>query len=450
MTAGAYLKNILKEKSIPISYLTNKLGLSSRNTLYRLFNGNLSSEKQKIIIKNIVEQIQLSEEETETLETLMKEGEGGKFYDEINRILMNVYTSCEGGYSIDDKTLYDILCTNKVEFVTMFGIKDEKIICDMYKFLAENPEVTVYHYMKFPKINTQAIYEILALIRLSEFPNYVPLELEGLMQRGIYIISRDENSYVLQMAEFTPGGSVLLETQISETSYKYILDKDKRLQGRSTPIKRQIDRVQSYMNTLEETLEIEEGDSFYCEGAPCFGYLPMEILYEMFEGIDFFGYPKNHPYVQNLVVHIQEKNKRLYSLGHKRFLYDEKHLRAMMETGFAIDHVSEFPPMNIEQRRSYFKWLIEYLNRDDKNITCRLLKDVEIEHSYVYEEGHMLYMYRPNTELNNMDVSVIMLKNRGVDEIMKHFTDYLWNTHTLSETETVAELERLAGECLGI
>ncbi len=450
MTAGAYLKTILKEKSIPISYLTNKLGLSSRNTLYRLFNGDLSSEKQKTIIKNIVDQIQLSEEETETLVALLKEGAGGKFNDEINRILMNVYTSCEGGYSIGGRMLYDILCAHKVEFVTVFGIKDEKIICDMYRFLAENPEVTVYHYMKFPKINTQAIYEILALIKLSEFPNYIPLELDGSMQRGIYIVSSDKNRYTLQMAEFTLGDPVLLQTQISEASYNYILGKNERLQSRSTPIKRQVDRVQSYMSTLEETLEIEEDDSFYCEGAPCFGYLPMEILYEMFEGIDFFGYPKNHPYVQNLVDHMQEKNKRLYSLGHKRFIYDEKHLRTMMETGFAIDHVSEFPPLSIEQRRSYFKWLIGFLKQDDKNITCRMLKDVEIEHSYVYEEGHMLYMYRPNTELNNMDVSVIMLKNRGVDEIMKHFTEYLWNTHTLSEQETVAELERLAGECLGI
>lgn len=44
------------------------------------------------------------------------------------------------------------------------------------------------------------------------------------------------------------------------------------------------------MQILGDALEIDKGDVVSSDGTLCFGYLPAEILCEMFEQINFFGF----------------------------------------------------------------------------------------------------------------------------------------------------------------
>lgn len=451
MTVGEYLKFLLKQKSVSVSDLSHKMGLSSRNEIYRLFGGNQSFEKSRELINAIVGLVPFTEEETEKIYTLLNDFRGGKYADDVKRILINLFAAKPEGFAVNQGKLSDALMSGAGKKIFIIsGIRSEKIIQDIYEYLSRRPNAAVYHYMRFSRSDTLTAYEIFALIKLSKFLNYIPLETDREIPSSMQIVSKNKAEHRLQIVELSEGMESLFETEITADMYKYILEKNAKMQSVSSPIKNRVHRVENYMEALGKTLEIEEGDSFYCEGAPCFGYLTMDILYDMFKEIDFFGYPESHPYVQYLITHMTEKHERLHTLGHKRFLYDEKRIRDMMKTGIAIDHISEFPPISIERRRKYFRWLIDYLKRGGGNIRCRMLKDITIEHSFVYEEGHMLYMYRPNTKSNDMDVSIIMLRNKNVDEVMKHFTEYIWDKFTLSEEKTAARLEALMMKCLGI
>ncbi|MCC8169559.1 MAG: hypothetical protein LIO59_04220 [Oscillospiraceae bacterium] len=77
-----------------------------------------------------------------------------------------------------------------------------------------------------------------------------------------------------------------------------------------------------------------------------------------------------------------------------------------------------------------------------------MLKEGTVEYPYAYEKGRMLYIYRTNA--SDTGDSVIMLTNKNVNEVMTIFTDYIWETRTTSDEETVAELEKMMKSCLGM
>ncbi len=453
MAVGEYLKELLVQRGISVSEMTNMLGMSSRNSLYRFFSGKQSCEKQRKILDDIIRLVPFSEEEKRRLNELFEDGGSGKFADAVKGILDSVFMLNASSYVVKSsgKPLVDHLShydDNGKQMIVMSGIRSAEIIQDMYNFLKYSPETHVYHYMTFPQGDILTAYEVLALIKLSEFKNYFPMEPAEEKEDGMCILSMANDGCRLQILNFAGGGKVELETYITDMSYRFLLNRVRQDQKRSTPIKKRIRQVKSYVSALGEVSEIEEGDSFYCEGAPCFGYLPPDILYDMFKGINFFGYPEEYPRIQQMIKLVRGRNERLYSVGRKRFVYDAEHIRQMLETGIAVDHVSDFPPMSIEQRRNYFSWLIDYLKKTDRVVSCRMLKDVTVRHSFVYEREHMLYMYRPIAKDGDMDVSVIMLRNKSVDEVMGYFSDYVWEKHTLSDEETRVILEELVREYL--
>lgn len=45
VTAGSYIKKLLEDKQVSISWLSKQMGIKSRSTFYRLFNDYYSKDK---------------------------------------------------------------------------------------------------------------------------------------------------------------------------------------------------------------------------------------------------------------------------------------------------------------------------------------------------------------------------------------------------------------------
>ncbi|MCC8160709.1 MAG: hypothetical protein LIO53_05300 [Oscillospiraceae bacterium] len=453
MKIGEYLKEALKSKNISVSELSRSLGLASRNELYRLFNGYHSYDKQKRMINAIIAQVPFSAEETKTLRCLLKKSKEGEFALEVKRILNYIYAPDIKPLTVRrgsiKKKLSAALCSHKGEkIIIASGIKSERVIQEMYDVLKKNPNQEIYNYMSFPQGDVLTAYEILALVKLAEFTGYIPLECDEAPQAGLQIIGTEKGKPYLQLLELADGEPVLIETNISNEMYQYMLDRNQRMKSECRPIKETIGRVPDYMQILGDVLEIDKGDVISSEGTLCFGYLPAEILCEMFEQINFFGYPKEHPYPQELMRLVRDREARLHSAGSRNMIFDEENVKNMLLTGISVDHLEGFPPMNPEQRARSFKYLIEYSKRHPESMRFRMLKDGTVEYPYAYEKGRMLYIYRSNT--SDAGDSVIMLVNKNVNEVMTIFTDYVWETRTASDTETAEKLENMMKKYLGI
>ncbi|MCC8169560.1 MAG: hypothetical protein LIO59_04225, partial [Oscillospiraceae bacterium] len=354
MKVGEYLKEVLQSKDISVAELSRMLELTSRNELYRLFSGYHSYEKQKRLIDAIIERVDFSTAEKKRLYDLLKKSKDGEFALEVKRILNYIYVSNIRGITVRcndvKRKLSAAVNTRKGEkIIIASGIRNERIIQDMYDILKKNPTQVLYKYQIFAQSEPLSAYEFLALIKLSVFPGYTPLESDGSLPSGLYIIGTENGAAYLQMLGLIKDGEpVLIETNISNEMYQYLIEKNQKIQSGCRAIKETIGRVPDYMQILGDVLEIDKGDVVSSEGTLCFGYLPAEILCEMFEQINFFGFPKEHPYPQELMRLVRDREARLHSAGSRSMIFDEKNVKNMLLTGISVDHLDGFPPMTVE------------------------------------------------------------------------------------------------------
>ena len=122
-------------------------------------------------------------------------------------------------------------------------------------------------------------------------------------------------------------------------------------------------------------------------------------------------------------------------------VFDEQHIRDMMETGFAFEHVEQFNPMTVAQREKYFAGLIDMAkNRPDK-IQFRFLKSGAIQYPFVYGSHRLLYINYADTPY--FEGFSIMLREKSVLKIMDDFAIYAWNNFTLSDKESINKMEKM-------
>lgn len=449
MTAGQYVKDIFDGRNISLTDITEKLELKSRNILYRLFNDKLSYRKAKDLIHQIDECINFSEFEKAEIAKLLEYNKNGTFLVETRKILSHMYDERLGNNFFvtsngDTKPLSEAIGDREYDSVTIYmsNIHDLGIISEIKRYLQANQNAILYNYLEFRFHKLMTAYELLSLIELSNYSNYNPMQTENVAYNGLKIIKRIKNMYYLQEIELVEDKYMFIETEISENYYNYIKQKHSIINARAKPLKKPVNMVKNYIEIMEDTLLLDKGDSFYCEGAPCFGYLTADILIEMFKNINYFGYPADFPYVQKLLEIVRERHDLFYNTSYsKQFLFDEKHLKNMILTGISIDHPEEFKPMSIEQRSRFFNWLIEYSQKNPRKLSFRILKNKQVECSFVYEAGKMLYKYCAETGYTNG--AVIMINNAGVNEIMHDFSVYLWNEFTYSEEESIDIIKKL-------
>ncbi len=449
MKVGEYLKSLLKRRRISIKQLSDSMGLVSRNELYRLFNGYHAYDKQKQLIDAIVKIVDFTEEETAQIYKLLEEYKDGEFAYEARQILMNIFVSDIKGYRAEHhgtaKKLTEMFQSRSgKKIILMHGIRDLRIIQDVYDYLKIRPNQTLYHYLRLPSEDVLTAYELLALIKLSAFNGYKPMLGDSNMPDGLYIVGKAANGAgYYQFIDFSEDKPRIIETPISDALHEYLTQKNNILEHRAKPFVKTVNSVHEYIGLLDAVPNLCDAISF--ESTPCFGYLSADILCGLFNDINDFGYTDNHEYSETQLNTVHKHWENLMSSRNRYIIFDKQHIEAFMQTGCSLDHEAGFPPLTLEQRIRYFEELIDLSLAHPENIHFRLLKEeYTIDYPFAYTKDNLLYMYRINTGYT--DGSVITVDNKNAVETIKYFAKYVWEGCTLSDTESVSFLENLIRE----
>ncbi len=456
MAVGEYIKALLEEKGVSVSSLSKEMGLKSRSTLYRLFEDYYSEEKTKEIVGSMMEHIELTGDEKHKIISKLSSERVSSFYKKTRSILSKCYNeTIEGGYMIetpDGEISFQSVLKEHLKgdaLVVMVNIDDERIIGDVISLLDWNSNLKVHNYLKLHNRRVQTAYEILSLITMWKYKNYVPIINDSYNHKGIFMLTAYENEYNYVNLSIKEDGCSFVDTPITKELYDHILGNTAYVRKRGELLGMQTNRVSDYIELLEASNKcLYRSNTFVSEGAPCFGYLSMDILMEMFKDINYFGFPPEHAYVRKLIdlFEEREKDKDNKSGCRRRFLFTEAHIRHMLATGISHDHLEHFMPMNCRQLRVYFERVAERSENSGGRFGIRFLRYGRIRRPYVYTDGGTLYLSSP--EPRSGGGSIMILENPSICGIMNDFVEYVWDNCTYSESDSINMLKKLMSEYL--
>ena len=451
MTAGSYIKSLLEKKDVSLSSLTKKLGLKSRSALYRLFSDYYSLSKTKELIEQIKQFVPFDEEESERLNMLLGSDTVSSFFKKTRSVLsslmkdepdMGYVIECEDGSRLILKDLLNKYSRGNTDII-ISGLDDEKMIGDIHSLLSVDHRTRVHAYLKLKYHRLMTAYEILSLIVLASYENYIPYICDYVMYKGICILSEIDSEYYLVSMNSSNLGNGFVETKITKQFYDYIMGNHGRLIKKYPCIRMPVNKVSDYIEYSKIVTENENGEMLYAEGAPCFGNLKFSILEDMFRQIDYFGFPQEHVYVKSLIEIFRQKEKnRQENTGFiMNHLFDFEHMKYMMQTGIAFDHLDLFAPMSSSQCAEYFDYFYKLSENSDNRINYRFYKGEMLRYPFVYKMGSLLYLYSSSSESGRC--GMMLIDNSGVIEIMDDFAAYIWSSYTYSDKESKEELIKL-------
>lgn len=429
---GEHIKNKLEENGISVTELKERLGLKSRNSIYRLFNNGYSQKKTEEMIKRIVKATGISEDE------LMLRTEGSEekgFFAKARAVLMHLFLpepekgfkfTCENG----TYALSDILkCSNDTAAVLeICGVFDMKAVGDLYEFLTGHPGITIYHYIRFRKRSPASAYELTALIMLMRCKNYYPMITDELPFRGIFLTEKAENGASCIRLEFMKKNAVYVSTHITNELCSYLENKRNLLIMSCTALRKPNKLVRDYIEMLEDSRLLDDGQIFYFEGAPCFGTLEVGIAEELLKKSGYMGFPKDHPYITTARdISYERYGDFMNSPTAKRhYVLDSEHMQNMLKTGLTVSHPESIPPLSREQLKRYFRWLKGLEKRVPQKAELRFTDIPKINYPFVYGMDKGLYVCHDESSL--MIGFSITITAPAVIELMNDFAVYLWNS----------------------
>ena len=440
MTVGEYLKGLLYEKDISPAHLCQLIGINNKSVIYRLFNGYHSENKTKEIVNKIISAVDFTPEELSRINELVNQKKVSQFFCGTREILSRIYTDSDIQKS---KNIKSECGMNTKLYIS--DIDNKELVEEIISMMHDNPDINILHYIHFAKHKLVTAYEMLMLIIMLQYKNYIPVIAEDKTISGICEITNSGKQIILREKRIIGNELLKLETVIPNAYSDYITTVNDKYMQRCEKIKEPVKRVVDYIKLVEDSLIFDRDLTFYSEGSPCFGNIPFDTICEMFRDINYLGFPENHQYVQQLIEVFRRRCDMFLNdpSAKKYFLFDTEHIKRMMCTGITFDHAKHFNPMTIKQRKEYFDWLIKMASSGDGKIKFRFLKNGVIRNPYVYGNDRMLCLYYSETGYMDDGVS-IMLKNKAIFEIMDDFTQYVWESFTLSDKESINLLKEMA------
>ena len=451
MTVGEYLKNLLKQKEVSVTWLSNELGLKSRNVLYRVFSDYYSDDKTREVIERIYKIVFFSDAEKAKIGELLNIGVTSRQITESRNILSGIYKdpsygkfgTVHGGMHINFSDILKHAAPHE-SVVFMAGVSDARIIGDIDSFHGNSEKTAAYNYFHFSQRN-MTCHEITALITLMGHKNYTPLLTRNVDFRGVFILYKTKSEYRGIKLELFQNDYLFLETPVSEEFYNPIIYKKDIFNDLCEPVKKPGSRVVDYIDIIKDSIIFDNTETYFSEGAPCFGNLPYNIVYDMFKDINFFGFPKDHPYVVKLINMFISRQKSFMEnpAAKKLFLFDYDSIKRMMQTGLSFDHAEHFKPMTQKQLKDYFDSLIKTAKERPDKIRFRFTK-VPLKRPFVYGIDTMLYSYISDSGYT--DGFFIMLRNKALFDVMNDFMPYVWDEYTMSDEESAKLLAQMSDE----
>ena len=455
MTAGSYIKKLLEDKQISISWLSKQMGIKSRSTFYRLFNDYYSKDKTGELIDGIIRHIELTDEEKHDLESRFGTGRVSSFFKRTRDILLKCYDeTLDSGYIVKtpdgEKSLVSLLKEHSGGEASVFliNLEDERVIGDIAQLLEWNERVKVYDYIKLRNHRIRTAYELMTLIRFFRYPNYLPVVSDFSEYSGICMVSAEGGKYNYMSVNIDNDCCDFVDTEINRDMYDHIVNVYTRVMSKGESLRRRVKKVSDYIELVQKSADFSCGAGmFYSEGAPCFGALSVDILSDMFRDINYFGFPYEHEYVQRLFSIFNEKAEYEANTDahERRMMFDERHIEHMMRSGIAFDHMDAFRPMSGEQCRTYFKRLADIADKR-ANYSYRFIRRDIIRSPFVYSGKGILYLYAPGS--GGGEGSSMFLERNSIREIMDDFSEYIWENHTCSEEESKKTLAGMADKYL--
>ncbi len=450
MNIGDYLKQVIAKRGMSITQLSKELNLKSRNVLYRVFDGYYGLEKTRDLIEQIDDIIKFSDAEKAKFGEFLNKGMVPRHFVESRDVLSNIYNfENHGEFSIEvnGKTLRfsDILehaASYQTVVVFMSGITDERIIGAIDSFLGQSENSVVYNYLQFSR-RSLASHEIVALLTLRKHENYTPLLTNRVNFSGVFILCKKGNDFLAYNLDYFRDHYMFVETPVTEQIFDHIILKKDSFNSSCAQVERPGNKVSNYVEIMNNCAPFEDVVAYLSEGAPCFGSIPYTIVFDMFKDINYFGFPKDHPYVTKLIDTFINRQKGFMEneTGQKLFLFDEEPIIHMMKTGLSFDHAGQFKPMKPGQTKKYFDMLIKYAREMPNKMQFRFVKG-GIKSPFAYGSGFMLYSY--HSESGYMDGSFVALNEKAVLEVMDDFMPYVWDEFTLSNEQSIKKLKELS------
>lgn len=438
---GAYLKDLLKIKSVSIAELTERLSIKSKNEIYRLLNNECSFQKAAELTRKILSVIDTTDEERIFIKEYINKFKIGTKTRGAMDILSALWQNREAVYTYKIKRLDAVLKKYADTEIHIFIGRNVDINTTFFleKYLAKNNGAKISHIVNFAKPENVIAEQLFTIVKLGKYDGYDVFETNKAHFTGIRIIINNKNSYYIAIETEQD----FIESEISEELYRHIQNECMAQCKRS--LKESKNKFRDYSAMLQEFHITEEENSFGFNGHYSFTEIPFDIQYRLLEDANFFGMPKNSEYITSLVNSakqrhiIRERSKPL-----RRCVTSEEDIIRFFTTGRTIDYLYYF--------RS--------LNKDEINEVVKSLENISDIYQYrFFKEGYSMYSIQ--CELMGKGILIwdiergydnghwqILIKNKKAVELYGKFADYFWESCTLPDKESREKLTKLINRYL--
>ncbi len=445
MTVGEYLQKLFDEKNLSVSDISKQIGLKSRSSIYRLLRSNGVTDNQINLINKIDGVVNFSSDEKKEIKNLI--GISSRpLYASSRNILSALYQKKNNMdvYHYDGEkqtSLSDIFSklTGKMH-ICILEILPQTANTILENIISSKKYIQIDHFLELNRLRLTIANEILTLIKLSKYDNYTPYLCKDQLSDDTDIIVfsdiQDSEPYMTLIKFYNNKISQYAISKITSSMYRYVLSNLEKRKQSSDMFKKSVSTVKDYVHLADSLCNMYLEPFFHFEGTPRFSFISSDMFRELISDINFFGYPKDHDYIQKLCKAFDNFDEAIKpgKKADKYLLLDKNMVKNTMRSGYTFGHPKDFRPLSRKQIKAYFMRLIKLASYDDSILHIRFAKDFSITDSFAYSPNNILC-------LNNMSECVV--QNDNIFDIMNDFSHYIWDNLTFSDKESRIMLENM-------
>jgi transcriptional regulator with XRE-family HTH domain len=478
MTFGEFLRNIMKDKNISVTKLTELTGIKSRNSIQRILKNEVSicaiqAFKERLLK---VTSLDLSPYELQQLGQAIEVTKIGKDAFHARKILSQLFDSPSCRINSENLTvrnpvhgknilLRELFASyqsfSKIRFLifNMISLEFTNELIHLMKnsppgfisvsqilYVGDNPSHNAAAFTVFFSLFNFENYQVYSISdgdvpenQLSIIPNSVVVDKETLGTAHFTdLITLDADNRFSFIADLPD------HTLYSFHSYHFEKMKIKAKSMKRTPSQSNpIDRV---ISICDACLPLEKSSAKYIvKHSVSTTMIPFSILNDMVIEMNYFGRSKDDPQIRKM---LEIFNERFYTMYHTKAskvnLVTKRGLLDFVTSGLMSDHFCYLRPFTKKEIKIILEFIIEQLENNSYFKILLLKNDYAIGNiEFTYFEDRLLWVsdtcsgYRNDYYEGVLDSAPIL---RIFDDFIKN---ELIQNHTLPEAESIEFLKHL-------
>lgn len=439
MNFGEYLRSLLFEKGINLTTLAKNTGIKSKNELYRLFENKYSYNKTLELTERIFGEADFSAAQKKKLYALMEECKITPSARNASVILGELYKK----QKVPQDRRFEKVCryiekNAKKKMLMFFGKLTDKESGMLSGTLSRcESGVSAKHIISFNTSDEGVAESLFAFITLFKCERYCAFEASKPFDyTALFIV---ENGNEAELAVY--DGAEFVKSRVSIEMAEFIVNKLNM--NCKKPLKTVRGKVADYVDIMKSAAEIDVNNMYSFFGMQCFGDVPFDIMYGLFEEAEFFGFPREHPYVVGAVEAMKKRSEqRQNSKLVKRYFLSEKLVEEFLESGKVPDFMPELRPLEKCER---VKMLERFLKYDGGvKFWGRFFRNeyTTIDVETVYIENMGIYVSNSPRGYDKHHAQAIITHPKAV-RVFKSFAERFWESGTVPDEESRARLEAM-------